>query len=128
MSPSQIRRCEIQRGDEVAGPARRPRRGERYPALIHVDTINGVEPGEDRPRLGDATPVHPSRPHRPDAGPRTPPPRTRSCLRSIDLLTPLARGQRVLVDARPGSGRTTLLRALAGAIAQRRPTSSSSSC
>jgi transcription termination factor Rho len=115
VSPSQIRRCEMQRGDEVAGPARQPRRGERYPALIHVDTINGIEPGSDRPRLGDATPVHPSR--RIDL---TPGPDASSedalLLRSIDLLTPLARGQRVLVDARPGSGRTTLLRALAGAI------------
>ena len=61
VSPSQIRRCEMQRGDEVAGPARKPHRGERYPALIHVDTINGVEPGGDRKRLADATPVHPTR-------------------------------------------------------------------
>ncbi len=117
VSPSQIRRCEMQRGDEVAGPARKPRRGERYPALIHVDTINGVEPGGDRPRLGEATPVHPSR--RIDL---TPAPGTADeaglLLRSIDLLLPLARGQRVLVNARPGSGRTTLLRALAGAVSQ----------
>ena len=117
VSPSQIRRCELQRGDEVAGPARKPRRGERYPALIHVDTINGVAPGEERMRLGDATPVHPSR--RLDL---TPGPDASSedaiLLRSIDLLLPLARGQRVLVDARPGAGRTTLLRALAGAISR----------
>jgi transcription termination factor Rho len=116
VSPSQIRRCEMQRGDEVAGPARKPRRGERYPALIHVDTINGVEPGGDRLRLGDATPVHPSR--RIDLKPA---PGTSEevglLLRSVDLLLPLARGQRVLVNARPGSGRTTLLRALAAAIA-----------
>ncbi|HKQ17493.1 MAG TPA: hypothetical protein VJS87_03020, partial [Solirubrobacterales bacterium] len=115
VSPSQIRRCELQRGDEIAGPARRPRRGERYPALIHVDTINGVAPGEERARLADATPVHPSR--RLDL---TPPPDTAPedaiLLRAVDLLMPLARGQRVLVNARPGSGRTTLLRALAGAI------------
>ncbi|HET6830385.1 MAG TPA: Rho termination factor N-terminal domain-containing protein [Solirubrobacterales bacterium] len=116
VSPSQIRRCEMQRGDEVAGPARRPRRGERYPALIHVDTINGVAPGEDRPRLADATPVRPSRRIElsPPAGSS---PETAVLLRSIDLLLPLARGQRVLVDSRPGSGRTTLLRALARALA-----------
>ena len=115
VSPSQIRRCEMQRGDEVAGPARKPRRGERYPALVHVDTINGIEPGEGRPRLADATPVHPTRridlTPAPDASPDA-----ALILRSLDLLLPLARGQRVLVDARPGSGRTTLLRAIAGAV------------
>jgi transcription termination factor Rho len=117
VSPSQIRRCEMQRGDEVAGPARKPRRGERYPALIHVDTINGVEPGTDRPRLGDATPVHPSRRIALVPGPEASA-EDAILLRSIDLFNPLARGQRVLVDARPGSGRTTLLRALAGAVSQ----------
>jgi transcription termination factor Rho len=116
VSPSQIRRCEMQRGDEVAGPARQPRRGERYPALIHVDTINGVAPGEERPRLAAATPVHPSR--RIDLTPGSEASEDEALLlRSIDLLLPLAYGQRVLVDSRPGSGRTTLLRALAGALA-----------
>jgi transcription termination factor Rho len=115
VSPSQIRRCEMQRGDEVAGPARQPRRGERYPALIHVDTINGVAPGEDHPRLADATPVHPSR--RIELAGSGANADEEALLRSIDLLLPLARGQRVLVDARPGSGRTTLLRALARALA-----------
>lgn len=117
VSPSQIRRCELQRGDEVAGPARKPRRGERYPALIHVDTINGVAPGEGRSRLAESTPVHPSRridlTPGPDASPED-----ALLLRSVDLMLPLALGQRVLVDARPGSGRTTLLRALAGAISR----------
>ncbi|MEO7196980.1 MAG: Rho termination factor N-terminal domain-containing protein [Solirubrobacterales bacterium] len=118
VSPSQIRRCEMRRGDEVAGPARKPRRGERYPALVHVDTINGVEPGTEKLRLADATPVHPSR--------RIPlEPGTAASadevvlLRSIDLLNPLAFGQRVLIKAEPGSGRTTLLRAMAASMAPR---------
>lgn len=116
VSPSQIRRCEMERGDEVAGPARRPRRGERYPALIHVDTINGVAPGEERPRLAVATPVHPSRRIDLSSGPEAGDGEA-LLLRSIDLLLPLAYGQRVLVDSRPGSGRTTLLRALARSLA-----------
>ncbi len=117
VSPSQIRRCELQRGDEVAGPARKPRRGERYPALIHVDSINGVAPGEGRSRLADATPVHPSRRIDLTPGPDASPDDA-LLLRSIDLMLPLALGQRVLVNARPGAGRTTLLRALAGAISR----------
>ena len=44
VSPSQIRRCELSDGDVVTGPARKPRRGERHPALIHIDTVNGSEP------------------------------------------------------------------------------------
>ena len=117
VSPSQIRRCEMQRGDEVAGPARKPRRGERYPALVHVDTINGVEPGGEGVRLSDATPVHPSR--RIALAPtEDTTPEDALLLRSVDLLNPLARGQRVLVQAGAGAGRTTLLRALAAALAR----------
>lgn len=120
VSPSQIRRCEMSRGDEVAGPARPPRRGERYPALIHVDTINGAEPGADQIRLADATPVHPSRRIRLSAGDGAVEDGNDSVLlRSIDLLWPLAHGQRVLVRSAAGAGRTTLLRALARALASR---------
>jgi transcription termination factor Rho len=115
ISASQIRRCELRLGDLVSGPARQPERGERYPALVHVDLVNGVAPGEaDRPDLDELTPV---------------PPRRRVSLepdeadiltRAVDLLVPLALGQRVLIRAAPRSGRTTLLRGLAGAI-QRSP-------
>lgn len=118
VSPSQIRRCEMRRGDEVSGPARPPRRGERYPALVHVDKLNGAEPGADHARLLEATPVRPSR-----RIPLLPKPETSAedavLLRSIDLLFPLAHGQRVLIDAAAGAGRTTILRALAGALSGR---------
>lgn len=118
VSPSQIRRCEMRRGDEVSGPARPPRRGERYPALVHVDKLNGVEPGDATSRLAEATPVHPSRRIDLKPGPDTSA-EDAILLRSLDLLWPLAHGQRVLIDAVPGSGRTTLLRALARSLAAR---------
>ena len=118
VSPSQIRRCEMQRGDEVAGPARQPRRGERYPALIHVDTINGVEPGGDRLRLTDATPVHPTR--RIELPPAEGASETDViALRAFDLLCAPAHGQRILIKAAAGSGRTSLLRAIAAPLAGR---------
>jgi transcription termination factor Rho len=112
ISASQIRRCELRIGDLVSGPAREPERGERYPALVHVDLVNGAEPPEDgeRPELEDLTPVSPRR--------RLPldPDEADVLTRAVDLLVPLALGQRVLVRAAPRSGRTTLLRGLAGAI------------
>ena len=112
ISASQIRRCELRAGDRVEGPARAPRRGERHRALVRVEKVNGGEPGSERASgFDELTPVLPSRriPIEPDAGD--------VLLRAVDLLAPLAFGQRVLVVAEPRSGRTTLLRSLVGAIA-----------
>jgi transcription termination factor Rho len=114
ISASQIRRCELRPGDEVSGPAREPRRGERHRALVHVDQVNGAEPSEDeRLEFDDLTPVAPSRrlpiAEAGDEGERL-------LVRAADLLAPLAYGQRVLVEASPGSGRTTLLRGLAAGL------------
>lgn len=111
VSPSQIRRCELQDGDQLAGPARRPRRGERHPALIHVDTVNGAEPGADISRFDELEPVAPHR-RLPLEGAKLEG-EERTLVRALDRLVPLARGQRVLIEAERGSGRTTLLRALA---------------
>lgn len=116
VSPSQIRRCELARGDVVVGPARKPRRGERHPALVHIDTVNGVEPGAERSSFEDLTAVAAHR-RLPLSGERANSDEEKVLLRSIDLLTPLARGQRVLVRAARGSGRTTLLRAIATELA-----------
>jgi transcription termination factor Rho len=112
ISASQIRRCELRLGDQVSGPARQPERGERYPALVHVDLVNGTEPeeGMERTQLDDLTAVAPRRRLRLEADPAD------ILTRAVDLLVPLALGQRVLVWAAPRSGRTTLLRGLAGAI------------
>lgn len=110
VSASQVRRCELRPGDQVSGPARNARRGERHRALVHVDKVNGDEPQEEgRVDFDDLTPRPPSRriPVAGDAG---------QLARAVDLLTPLAFGQRVLIRATPHSGRTTLLRELGQAI------------
>ena len=111
VSASQIRRCELRPGDEVSGPARQPRRGERHRALVRVETVNGQSPEGERKHFEDLTAAPP---HRrllaPDA-------LGDPLVRAVDLLGPLAFGQRVLVLAQPRSGRTTLLRALGAAIA-----------
>ncbi len=111
VSPSQIRRCELNDGDLISGPARKPRRGERHPALIHIDTVNGAEPGAPRSRFEELEARHPHR--RLELSGEGLEGNERTLIRSLDLLVPLARGQRVLVEAARGSGRTTLLRALA---------------
>jgi transcription termination factor Rho len=109
VSASQIRRCELRPGDEVAGPARPPRRGERHRALVRVSEVNGQEPEGDRVQFEDLTAVAPHR--RLPLGESSEP-----LARAVDLLAPLAFGQRVLVLAEPRSGRTTLLRAIASAL------------
>jgi transcription termination factor Rho len=111
VSASQIRRCELRPGDEVSGPARPPRRGERHRALVRVEAVNGQSPEEERRHFEDLTPAPPHRRvFTPDA-------ELDPLVRAVDLLGPLGFGQRVLVLAQPRSGRTTLLRALGSAIA-----------
>jgi transcription termination factor Rho len=112
VSASQIRRCELRPGDEVSGPARPPRRGERHRALVRVESVNGQSPEEDRRHFEDLTPAPPHRRmFAPDA-------QLDPLVRAVDLFGPLAFGQRVLVLAQPRSGRTTLLRALGSAISE----------
>jgi transcription termination factor Rho len=115
ISASQVRRCELRPGDEVAGPARAPRRDERHRALVHVDQVNGAEPlAEARPRF-DAMPPTPPVQRLPLDGDSQ-----NVLLRAVDLLAPLALGQRVLVRAAPQSGRTSLLRGIARAAREAR--------
>ena len=109
VSPAQIRRCELRAGDEVSGPARPPRRGERHRALVRVAAVNDQEAEGERVQFEDLTAVSPHR--RIPLGQSSEP-----LARAVDLLAPLAFGQRVLVLAQPRSGRTTLLRAIASAL------------
>lgn len=111
VSPSQIRRCELRKGDEVSGPVRAPKKGERRPSLTRIELVNGKPPDEGRSASFERlTPVEPHRriPLKPDpddvwSG-------------AVDRIAPLSFGQRILVEAEPRSGRTRLLRSLAHSI------------
>jgi transcription termination factor Rho len=105
VSPSQVRRLNLKRGHSVAGPVRSPRDGERYFALMHVDTVNGASIAELRRRV----PFDSRTPVLPHARVRLEHPGCPPALRAIDLLAPIAKGQRVLVEAPPQCGRTKLL-------------------
>jgi transcription termination factor Rho len=112
VSASQVRRCEMRPGDEVAGPAREPRRDERHRALVHVDQVNGEEPlTEARPYFDDLAPTPPERRLPLDGDSED------VLLRAIDLLAPLALGQRVLLQGAPSTGRQSLLRGIEKAAA-----------
>jgi transcription termination factor Rho len=105
VAPAQIRRCELRAGDEVSGPVRPPRRNERHPSLVRVETVNGAdaEPPEQRPWFGDLTPVFPSA--------RVPAP---SALKAA----PFGRGSRVVIAGPPAAGATSLLRDIATELAK----------
>ena len=103
ISPAQIRRCELRAGDEVSGPVRPPRRSERHPSLVRVETVNGgpAEPPEQRPWFDDLPAVF--------ASARLPAPAV------LDPV-PFGRGSRVAIAGPPGAGATTLLRQLASEL------------
>ncbi|GAC1324061.1 MAG: hypothetical protein NVSMB25_21170 [Thermoleophilaceae bacterium] len=104
VSPAQIRRCELRAGDTLEGPVRRPRRSERHPSLVRVETVSGrpAEPPAERPRFDSLTPVFASK--------------RLTAPEGLDAV-PFGRGSRVAVGGPPGSGITTLLRRIALALA-----------
>ena len=108
ISPAQIRRCELRAGDEVSGPVRPPRRNERHPSLVRVETVNGAEaePPEQRPWFGDLTPVFPSE---------------RLAAPAAFDAAPFGKGSRVAVAGPPGAGATTLLMEVVRTVAERHP-------
>ena len=116
MSPAQIRRCELRAGDEVTGPVRPPRRSERYPSLVRVDSVNGSnpEPPAERARFEHLTPVF--------ASERLPAPE------GLDA-APFGKGSRVAIAGPPGAGaHARMLRKIVGTLAESQPDSLRSSC
>jgi transcription termination factor Rho len=110
ISAAQVRRCELVSGDEVAGPARPPRRSERYPSLIRVDTINGRSADEvaEGTKYDDLPCSYATERIALDADDLT--------LKAIEWLTPFGRGSRVVIVGGPRAGKTEALRRLAGAL------------
>jgi len=112
ISAAQVRRCELVSGDEVAGPVRPPRRSERYPSLIRVDTINGRAADEvaEGTKYDDLTCTWATERIALDDEDAT--------LKAIEWLTPFGRGSRVVIVGGARAGKTEALRRLAGALSR----------
>jgi transcription termination factor Rho len=121
VSPSQVRRFGLRTGDTVEGEIRAPKDGERYFALLKVETINFEEPGAVRHRINfdNLTPLYPEdkltleMAFNPDKKDNTP--------RVIDLVSPMGKGQRGLIVAPPRTGKTMMLQSIAHAISENHP-------
>ncbi|MDR3439604.1 transcription termination factor Rho [Telmatospirillum sp.] len=120
VSPSQVRRFSLRTGDTVEGQIRSPKDGERYFALLKVNTINFEPPDNVRHRINfdNLTPLYPEeRLHLEIEDPTTKDLTTRV----IDLISPLGKGQRGLIVAPPRTGKTVMLQNIAHAIAANHP-------
>ncbi len=116
VSPSQIKLMGLKTGDTVRGTIRPPKEGEKYFALIKVDSVNGRKPSEIRDRVAfeHLTPLFPD--EKLKLGDTT-----SYSTRIIDMLAPIGKGQRGLIVAQPKTGKTILLKEVANAIAKNHP-------
>jgi transcription termination factor Rho len=109
ISPSQIRRFNLRTGDRVAGITRAPKEGEKFPALLYVQGVNGDNPESviRRPYFEDLTPIYPNNKIVLESNPKD------LSTRLIDLLAPTGMGQRGLIVSPPKAGKTILLKKIA---------------
>ncbi|MDE2510301.1 MAG: transcription termination factor Rho [Elusimicrobia bacterium] len=117
MSPSQIKKFGLRKGDTVAGFVRPPKDGERFFALLQVKKINGIdaETIKDRPLFDNLTPLHPETRYSLETS------REEVTTRLMDLICPIGKGQRGLIVAPPKTGKTVILQKIANAIAKNHP-------
>ena len=117
VSPSQIKLFGLKTGDTVYGSVRPPKEGEKYFALLKVETINGKSPEEVRDRVpfDYLTPLFPFEKLNLTTASNN------YSTRIMDLFTPIGKGQRGLIVAQPKTGKTMLLKELANAIAENHP-------
>ncbi len=119
ISPSQIKRFGLRKGDTIAGFVRPPKDGERFFALLQVKKVNDVEVDQlkDRPFFDNLTPLHPDKRYTLETD------RNEVTTRLMDILAPIGKGQRGLIVAAPKTGKTVILQKLANAIAHNHPQS-----
>jgi transcription termination factor Rho len=117
VSPSQIRRFNLQTGDTVSGQIRAPKDGERYFALLKVNEVNFESPEVAKAKVlfDSLTPLYPEQRFLLATGP------AQLTTRVIDLIAPIGKGQRALIVSPPKAGKTMLLQDIANAIGKNNP-------
>jgi transcription termination factor Rho len=117
VSPSQIRRFNLRTGDTLRGTVRQPKEGERYFALLQVDSINGEPPeeGQSKALFDNLTALYPTERLRLESDPNE------MTTRVVDLFAPIGKGQRCLIVSPPRAGKTVLLQNIAHAITRNHP-------
>ena len=119
VSPSQIKRFGLRSGDTVEGPIRAPKEGERYFALLKIDSINyeATDKSKNKINFDNLTPLYPDEQIRLE----TEKPSKDASARVIDLVAPIGKGQRALIVSPPRTGKTVLLQNIAHSITDNHP-------
>jgi transcription termination factor Rho len=117
VSPSQIRRFGLRTGNIITGQIRPPKESERYFALLRVEAINFEDPNmlTEKVNFEDLTPLHPNKRFFLETTPEE------INMRIVDIVTPIGKGQRMLIVAPPRTGKTVLLQKIANAISTNHP-------
>ena len=117
ISPVQIRRFRLDKGDKIKGIARLPKEGEKFPALIFVGEVNGQAPemAYKMKKFDDLIPIYPTQRLKLETNP------SETAMRIIDLMCPVGKGQRGMIVAPPKVGKTTLLKKIANSITANNP-------
>ncbi len=117
VSPSQIRRFDLRKGDTISGQVRPPKEGERYFALLKIEAVNSANPDDIKKRIlfDNLTPLYPQ------AKLNLETTQEEISMRIMDMFTPIGKGQRGLIVSPPRAGKTILLQKLANAISTNHP-------
>ncbi len=119
VSANQVRKFRLRKGDVVSGPIRPPRSKEKFPAVVRIATVNGVDPDEamKRPKFEKLTPLFPDERLRLEVEGKS----NNTLTRIIDLIAPIGKGQRGLIVSPSKAGKTTVLQEIAQSITANNP-------
>ena len=120
VSPAQIKKFGLRTGHYISGQIRSPKDGEKYFALLKIDSVNDSSPDEIKQRLmfENLTPLHPNEKFILENKKFN---KDNETLRLLDLFCPIGKGQRAIIVSPPKAGKTTILRQIANAIAESNP-------